>query len=123
MVFEQISRIQNQFSKTTIQEDDLVSAALTAAPDDYAGVIAAEQVRDPANFGLGSLEKAMMLFYRQKYGDGSKKSAGTGDTEELVLSAFNGTCFNCGEKGHRKHECPNAKKKREQPKFKGTCRH
>ena len=85
-------------------------------------MIAAEQVRDPTGFGLENLEKAMTLFYRQKYGD-TKESANSGDAEELVLSAFGGTCFNCGQKGHKKHECSNAKKSNGKPKFGGKCRH
>ena len=122
-IFEQISKIENRFGTTKIDDDDLIPAALTAAPKEYAGVIAAEQVRNPSNFGLESLEKAMTIYHRQKYGKTNDDSTNADEGDELVLSAFGGTCYNCGEKGHRKHECPNPKKRRDQPKFSKKCRH
>jgi hypothetical protein len=40
------------------------------------------------------------------------------DNEELTLLEFNGTCFNCGKKGHKSTEC---KIKDSQGKFTGKC--
>lgn len=67
----------------------------------------------------------MSVQFRARQG-GNKKEK---DDDYMEVTFFNGECHRCGKKGHKKKDCPDAKKKNgdktnnNQPKkkFPGTC--
>ena len=128
ILFNQISTIQNQFNTMTqqIQEDELIAIVLATAPKDYQAVLTSEQCIQKTNLTMDDLETVMNQHWRQI---GGKKESQEDDDNELSLSAFNGTCFNCGKKGHKSPECRSPKKSKNgngngtgyTGKFSGTC--
>ena len=78
---------------------------------------------------MEDLEEAMKMQWRIV--QGSKTSSGT-ENKEFSLVGFNGTCYHCGEKGHRANKCPKKQNGENQSnykqnydsklKFTGKCR-
>ena len=95
-LFGQISSIKNRYSKTAIQDGDLIAVVLDATPKGYQSILTAEQRFKGSNLVLSDLESAMNQHWRQI---GHAKSNNNNDNE-LNLTAFGGTCFVCHKKGH-----------------------
>ena len=72
---------------------------------------------------LDDLQKAIdKMWHLQKGGEEVLNGDGGANNSELGLGlvSFHGTCFNCGEKGHRKNKCPKLKGEQKNWKFNGT---
>ena len=120
-IFEQLSGIQNLYNTATkkVDEEDLITVVLDAAPKDYQLLLTGEQWQMGNLLTLDDLATAMNQRWRQI---GSSKSSDDEDEDqsELGLMAFHGICFECGEKGHKAHGCKN-KGNEQYKQFKGTC--
>jgi hypothetical protein len=57
------------------------------------------------NLTLDHLQDAMMTQWRQTHNDVAQDEGA-----EVTLSAFDGICYNCQQKGHRANECPQERK-------------
>ena len=64
-LFEQICSIKNRYSKTRIDEGDLIAVVLDAAPKEYQSVLTYEQRFRGNNLKLSDLESAMNQHWRQ----------------------------------------------------------
>ena len=130
-LFSQLTTIERKYASSSyeIPKEDLMAVALEAAPEKYA-VILAKELRDKGDAcALSDLKEAMKAQYRLATKGKKNKSNG----KELSLSTFTGTCFECGEAGHKANECPNKKQhgnnggrgyrsyNRGRGKFKGKC--
>jgi hypothetical protein len=114
-LFDQIKSIENQYSEMIkkLDEEDKIAIVFEKAPAEYSGILAATEKEKGQALKMEDLEIAMGIQYRIRYGDTEDDK----DNNEISLSAFEGSCYHCKEKGHRANECP---KKR--GKFRGKCR-
>ena len=123
-LFDQISTIKNKYNTMTkqIDEDDLIAIILTSAPKDYQAILTSEQRHQGDTLSIEDLETVMNQHWRQIGGNKGGKQEDD-DDNELNLSAFNGTCFNCGKKGHRSSDCRSQKKSKNGngKKLNGSC--
>ncbi|KAL7579262.1 hypothetical protein ACA910_011420 [Epithemia clementina (nom. ined.)] len=118
-LFEQISAIENMFN-VEIDDNDKVAIAMTAAPDEYQGILTSEQNRCAAagtSATPDQIEYVMNTYWRNVHGKRLHNSAAneSADKEgrELVLSTFDGECFICKQKArHRAADCPHRDKKK-----------
>jgi hypothetical protein len=78
---------------------------LAATPKEYIPLLTAEQRAQGANLPLDHLQDAMMTQWRQTHNDVAQDEGA-----EVTLSAFDGICYNCQQKGHRVNECPQERK-------------
>ena len=101
-IFEQLSKIENMYRGTKIDDQELLATAMAAAPKEYATIVTLEASKP--NVSLVSLEQAMKTLYRQTHG--AKKV----DGDELVL--FSGVCYDCKKVGHRSKDYPQQVKPR-----------
>jgi hypothetical protein len=94
-----------------VKEEELIAAALRAAPSKYRAVLSCEQSLKSDKLKLDDLEKAMTRQWRQERSS-QHKDDDSDDEEggEVSLSAFQGTCFRCKKKGHRADNCPKKNK-------------
>ena len=60
-LFEQLSAIQNHYNTATrqINEEDLITVVLDAAPDEYKSILTSEQRLKGNRLKLGDLEEVM----------------------------------------------------------------
>jgi hypothetical protein len=107
-IFEQLSSIKNRYNmkKSMIDEADLITVVLNAAPKEYQAVLTNEQLRLADALSLEHLSVAMNAHWRNINKSIAQKSEGE---NEIVLSAFAGVCFVCNKRGHKAHECPDKK--------------
>ena len=103
-------------------QEEFMATVLDKAPIEYAVILAQQQRAKGDNITMGDLKKVMKLQWRITH----KKIDRNESESELVLSAFNGLCYNCGKKGHRKQDCPELKtqqneQKNNGKKFTGKC--
>lgn len=102
-LFEQISSIRNRFNKGTrkVDEEELIATVLEKAPKEYQAVLTCEQRVKGNAVKLEDLEDAMTEHYRVIEAVEDNEDEG----DDIALSAFNGTCYKCGFKGHRAKDC------------------
>jgi hypothetical protein len=107
-LFEQLSAIKNRYNTTQkkIEEEDLMAVVISAAPPEYQAVLTSVQLHLKDDMTMDDLSEAMSAYWRAIEGDNTK-SEETGN--EIGLITFGGTCFNCKQKGHKSHECPEKK--------------
>jgi hypothetical protein len=102
--------------KTTIDDAEMITIAMNAAPKQYQSVLTSEQCRLGNTITPLHIETEMQNHWRAVHGMRIGKGILKGDEEEedqeLTLSAFAGTCFLCKKKGHKASNCPNRKRKR-----------
>ena len=111
-LFEQLSKIENQFN-TAIGKEDAIAIILDAAPAEYQSVLNAEQRAKGSNITLQDLADAMDQQWRSMYGKHTTRDLQGDDGNEIALGAINtfrGKCHNCGEEGHKAQECTKPKK-------------
>jgi hypothetical protein len=113
-----------------VKEEELIAAALRAAPSKYRAVLSCEQSLKSDKLKLDDLEKAMTRQWRQERSSQHKDDDGDDDDGgEVTLSAFQGVCFRCKQKGHRADNCPkrskggapNGNNQKGKNKFGGKC--
>jgi len=115
-LFEQISQVENRYVRAGYALDpaDLIAVVMDAAPHEYQAVLTGEQRRLGAKLTMDDMEATMNQHWRQiKH----ERKSDDGDNE-FTLSAFQGTCFHCKEKGHRANKCP--KKGKDESKSKNA---
>jgi hypothetical protein len=102
-LFEGIKAVDNQFNdlKHKLTEDDKIAVVLEKASADYLIILANTARYKGAGLVLDDLEKSMRIQWRIEHGDDK-----TGNGKDFSLSAFQGTCYNCGQQGHRANKCP-----------------
>jgi hypothetical protein len=132
-LFENLKSIENRFASTTtkVTEAELIAAALRrAAPSKYRAVLSCEQSLKGNALKLDDLEKAMTRQWRQERSSQHKDDESDDDEGgEVSLSAFQGNCFKCKQKGHRADNCPKKNKgmpnggnnQKGKSKFSGKC--
>lgn len=105
VLFEQLSRIKNQFVSATVKlsEADQIAVVLGKAPKEYKSVLTNLQVVLRSGLTLEDMSTAMNLHWRSITA-GEDNVIGSGN--ELVLSAFSGMCYKCKKPGHKTYECP-----------------
>ena len=121
VLFEKIAAIDNIYKANgkALDEEDAIAVVLDKCPKAYAHVLASQEGIYGDQLKLKHLREAMTRQYRIVYGT-EKSSEDDDNGGELQLSAFNGTCYHCGEKGHKANNCPN-KKQKSKTKFTGKC--
>ena len=67
MLFEQLSKIENQFS-TTINKADAITIVMDAAPDEYQAILNTEQRAKGDEITLQDLVETMDQQWRSLYG-------------------------------------------------------
>ena len=135
-LFEQLSVIENQFRMPgmTIDEGDKIAVVIDAAPHEYQALITSERSIKGGNLTLDDLEIVMCGHWRQINRNGVKAKGATVATngkssdQEVVLSAFAGTCYLCKKTGHKANKCPDKasttsteKTESKSGKFTGKC--
>ena len=106
-LFSQLTEIERKYETDTysIPPEDLMAVVLEESPSDYV-VILTQTLREKKKAcTLNDLRDAMQMQYR--IATKGKKSS---DGKEMGLGSFAGTCYKCGETGHRANECPNKPK-------------
>jgi hypothetical protein len=81
---------------------DLIGAVFAEAPEKYRSVLNITAKMKGEGLDIDGLENAMYKLWRQ--GDG--KPRGDDDSNEMVLSAFTGTCYMCKGQGRKATYCP-----------------
>ena len=109
-LFEQLSKIENQFS-TTINKADAIAIVMDAAPDEYQAILNTEQRAKGDDITLQDLAETMDQQWRSLYGQRKTKiiTGNDGNDTEVALAAFAGKCHNCHQVGHRAADCPHKK--------------
>ena len=96
-LFEQLSKIENQFN-TAIGKEDAIAIILDAAPAEYQSVLNAEQRAKGSDITLQDLADTMDQQWRSMYGKHTTKDLQGDDGHEIALGAINtfqGKCQNC----------------------------
>lgn len=71
---------------------------------------------------MDDLEQLLHQQWRALYGAKVSNHATHDNEDEDEVALFSGTCFNCGETGHKKTDCKNpSKPKSKKASFKGKC--
>ena len=123
-IFEQISKVENEHNDDTrtLDKDDLIAVVLHATEENCVSVLTSEMRQKGDAVTMDDLKEAMDQHYRLM-------SQTTNESNELGLVS---TCYDCGEEGHQKKNCPKLKNNRrrnnnndekQKGKFKGTCFH
>ena len=131
MLFEQLSKIENQFSMT-VNKADAIAIVMDAAPDEYKAILNTEQQAKGDKITLQDLAESIDQQSRSLYGQRKTKliTGDDGNDTEVALAAFAGKCHNCHQVGHRVADCPHKKtraKEQEQAQMmqpfwqNGTC--
>lgn len=103
--------------------DDMVNHVIAEAPLEHTPAIgkatACAQADSDRDVTLDELDAAMVAFYEMNEAVLSKHKPQNRDRKsvnsprsadgETVLTAFDGTCHNCGKNGHKKADCPQRK--------------
>jgi hypothetical protein len=124
VLFGKLLAIRNKYNNAQIQvsSEQVLAAAIRAVPKEYKAVVTCEQPIKGTLITITDLELAMHQHWRAiKHMNKTKRSK---FDKELTLSAFDGTCFNCGKKGHKSTKCKNKKKaggKTSKGKLAGKC--
>ena len=115
---------------TEINDEDLMIHILNNLPPEYDNVAEAMERRlDDTVKPLEIRElrdELVMKFNRIKKNKGMNEDANSEEAEESALAAFGtknfkGRCYNCGEFGHKKQDCPQIKKNSSRNTFNGNC--
>jgi hypothetical protein len=108
--FEQICSVENKHNAATkkIDEDDLIAAALDAAPSEHQALLTSEQRRLGTSLKTDDLEAVMGQHWRQTQSPNGKGGKELDDTK-IVLTTFDGCCFACKKKGHKADKCTEKK--------------
>ena len=116
VLFERISAIENKYNTATFTTDNkaLFAVVLDAAPAAYKAILTTEQGIKGTALTMEDLESTMMQQWRQTFQ--KKPENKNTDSNKITLmgstttGSFNGTCYNCQQKGHRANQCPTKKK-------------
>jgi hypothetical protein len=106
VMFEELAAIKNQYNTAAkqIEEADLIAVIIDAAPKECQSVLTNEQLRQGDLIDdVDDMRNAMNAHWRAI---GKSNNSGTNTDNELVLSAFGGTCYRCNETGHNSYHCP-----------------
>jgi hypothetical protein len=101
-----LAEIEVDYAGTAIKstEQDCIGVVFATAAEKYKSVLTSEQHTKGADLTMDDLEDSMNQLWRQ--GGGSQKKHTGNDGGEMMLAAFEGTCYNFQEKGHRAKQCP-----------------
>ena len=105
-IFEQLSKIENQFNKK-LDLDDKIATIMSVVPDKYKGVLTAEHRAKGKALTLADLEEALRQHYRALSFHQSSKD----DGKELGMSGVL-TCNFCKKTGHSVNDCFKLKAKK-----------
>ena len=125
LLFEDLSGIEEKYMilGQKIDESDLIAIVLDVATDDYQVVLTTEQRRRGRELTLSDLEDAMYQHYRQATRNKPDRRV-IKEEGEVLLSAFQGTCYSCGKTGHRANQCKNRNKEgKERKRLSVKCHH
>jgi hypothetical protein len=108
VMFEELAAIEHAYleTKATLGYQDLIGAVFFAAPEKYHSVLTITAEIKGASLDIDNLESAMYKLWRQ----GGGKSRGNDDNNEIILSAFAGTCYLCKAQGHNATDWPKKNK-------------
>jgi hypothetical protein len=89
-MFEELAAIEHAYleTKATLGSQNLIGAVFAAAPEKYHSVLTITAELKRASLDIDHLESAMYKLWRQ----GGGKPRGNDDNNEILLSAFTGTC-------------------------------
>ena len=120
VMFGKLSAIRNKYNNavTQVSAEQLLAAAIRAAPRDYKAIITCEQRIRGTAVTMNDIESAMHQHWRSI--KGTSRKTRNEDDEELTLSAFDGVCFKCGKKGHKSQDCQSGSKPGSANKGKGS---
>lgn len=108
-LFGRIAKIKNRYNvpgTTVIPDEQLMATVMAIAPKEYQMLLTTVRLTNPA-LTMAIIERAMNNHFtgcvKLRIKPGSKNKKG-----DYTLSAFGGTCFDCGQKGHKSgnEECP-----------------
>ena len=90
-LFEQLSKIENQFS-TAVNKADAIAIVMDAAPDEYQAILNTEQRAKGDEITLQDLAETMDQQWRSLYGQRKTKliTGDNGNDTEVALAAFGG---------------------------------
>ena len=120
-LFGQLQAIKSRFG-TIATDSALMAKAIEVATPMYKTVIATDM--KTTGYDYFDLQATMDDFYRLC---GGKQGSKTKGELALVEAEIAGNCWNCGEQGHKKVNCPklaqggNRTNKHKKGKFKGKC--
>ena len=99
-LFEQIKSVENQFSDLPqrLSEDDKIAIVLEKALDKYGVILANTACKKETGLTIDNLEEAMKIQWRIVKG---AIESTNNQGKEYVLAAFIGTCYKCGQTGHK----------------------
>jgi hypothetical protein len=106
-IFEQVNSINNRYNTTAtkMEEVELTAVVISAAPVEYQAVLTTKQLSLGVGITVEDLRTAMNAHWRSIGGINGKRE----ESDEWVLNASTGYCFECKERGHKAHECSQKK--------------
>jgi hypothetical protein len=105
---EELTDIEHAYLETqaTLGSQDLIGTVIAAAPEKYHSVLNITVEIKGSKLDIDHLESAMYKLWRR----GGGKPRGDDDKNEIVGSAFAGTCYLCKSQGHKAADCPKKNK-------------
>ena len=110
VMFEQIASLENRF-KMLMLHSEKIAIAIKKLPPEYQAMLTSEMSKEGRRITPQHIEDVVYQYWRAVHGSYAKNAIIDGKTEEkaddkeVVLMAFNGTCNQCGQQGHKEVDC------------------
>ena len=102
IIFSQLTEIERKFDTDTysVPPEELMAVVLEESPSDYAVILTQTLIEKKNACTLNDLRDAMQI----KYHIATKGKKSNSDGKKTGLRSFAGTCYKCGETGHRAYK-------------------
>ena len=132
--FRKLAVLKNKYcsNSSTFDNEKMIAATLSKAPSIYGSVLTSVLREKGSALKINDLQEALKEHWRIRHnlvseGEEIEDDDSKDEEKETALNAVaNVKCYNCGQRGHKKNNCPllkknDAKKGNKKKKFTGTC--